>query len=211
MPRPVQTSEHHPRRHGDLAETPARSAAHAGTHRRMPDLSPAWANAIDMILPSPFISDLARTVTNDGSDDGAARWLLHMACETLRKHSQKHSPLDAFDFASSDFEAIGRAWPIMGEAAKLFDVSSDVTVTLSRFIAERLPAIWAREPWTRHPPVTRALALADRTHDLVGLFSAGLKPNGSKDPYALRRAANHWLMQVVCPVTIGIPVLHHTA
>lgn len=203
----ARTSEPRPSCHDDLAVTLIQSAAPAGTHRRMPDLTPAWANAIDMILPSPFIRDLARAVTNDGSDDGAARWLLHMACETLRKHGQNHSPLDAFDFSSCDFEAIGHAWPIMGKAAKLLDVSSHVTVTLSRFIAERLPAIWAREPWIRHPPVTHALTLADRTHDLVGLFSAGLKPNGSKDPYALRRAANHWLMQVVCPVTIGRPAL----
>ena len=169
----------------------------------MTDLDPAWSNAVAAVLPSPFLSDLARAVTNDGSDDGAARWLLRMASDFLRKHGQRHSPINAFDFACPDFEAIGAAWPVMSKAAEQLDVSPDITVSLARFIAERLPAIWAREPWAVHPPVTRAVVLADRTHDLVGFFAAGLKPNGSKDPYALRRAANHWLMQVVSPVTIG--------
>lgn len=35
----------------------------------------------------------------------------------------------------------------------------------------------------------RALALADRLDTLVGVFAAGLKPSGNKDPFALRRAA----------------------
>ncbi|RIL12070.1 glycine--tRNA ligase subunit alpha/beta [bacterium] len=34
-----------------------------------------------------------------------------------------------------------------------------------------------------------ALALADRLDSLVGLFAAGLRPKGTNDPYALRRAA----------------------
>ncbi len=34
-----------------------------------------------------------------------------------------------------------------------------------------------------------ALALADRLDSLIGLFSVGLAPKGSNDPYALRRAA----------------------
>src|SRR5690625_7695188 len=34
-----------------------------------------------------------------------------------------------------------------------------------------------------------ALALADRLDTLLGIFAAGLKPKGSRDPFALRRAA----------------------
>ncbi len=42
------------------------------------------------------------------------------------------------------------------------------------------------------PPTTegRVLSLADRIGTIVDLFAAGLAPTGSKDPYALRRAAN---------------------
>jgi hypothetical protein len=170
---------------------------------------PALENAVLAVLPSPFVSDLAQAVTNDGSEDGAARWLLSLSSAFLRKNLQDFTPLRAFDFANEDFEAIGRAWPIMGQAAKLMDVDPSVTVDLSRFVSERLPALWGRMPWVRHSPVTRAIVMADRAHDLVGLFSAGLRPSGSKDPYALRRAANHWLMQVVCPQTIGLTPENH--
>lgn len=38
-------------------------------------------------------------------------------------------------------------------------------------------------------PVSIAVALADKIDTLVGLFAIGEKPTGSKDPYALRRAA----------------------
>jgi len=38
-------------------------------------------------------------------------------------------------------------------------------------------------------PVGRALAVADRMDSLVGVFAAGKKPRGGKDPFALRRAA----------------------
>jgi glycyl-tRNA synthetase beta chain len=38
-------------------------------------------------------------------------------------------------------------------------------------------------------PVTVAVSLADKLDSLVQFFEAGLKPTGSKDPFALRRAA----------------------
>ncbi len=38
-------------------------------------------------------------------------------------------------------------------------------------------------------PVSVALALADRIDTLAGFFAAGIRPSGSKDPFALRRAA----------------------
>ncbi len=38
-------------------------------------------------------------------------------------------------------------------------------------------------------PVAVALALADRIDTLAGFFAAGIRPTGSKDPFALRRAA----------------------
>lgn len=38
-------------------------------------------------------------------------------------------------------------------------------------------------------PVSVALALADKLYTLVGFFKIGEKPTGSKDPFALRRAA----------------------
>lgn len=50
---------------------------------------------------------------------------------------------------------------------------------LPRFAGDRLP----------ESPVGQCLAIADRLDTLIGIFAAGLKPTGEKDPYALRRAA----------------------
>jgi len=50
---------------------------------------------------------------------------------------------------------------------------------LPRHAGDELPA----------DPVGRALAVADRLDSLVGVFAAGKKPTGGKDPFALRRSA----------------------
>ncbi len=50
---------------------------------------------------------------------------------------------------------------------------------LPRFAGDALPA----------GPVAQALAIADRLDTLAGLFGIGQPPTGSKDPFALRRAA----------------------
>ena len=34
------------------------------------------------------------------------------------------------------------------------------------------------------------LSIADRADTIAGMFSLGMEPTGSKDPFALRRAAN---------------------
>jgi hypothetical protein len=153
---------------------------------------------------SAFVADVAAT-TNSGEADAGKRWLLSIASTFLQSRGQPFGAWPAYDFAIYDFEAVGRAWPIMAKAAELMPDASaarQILPTLARFVAERLPAIWAREPWQRHEELTRAIVIADRSHDLVALFSVGMKPSGSKDPFALRRAANHWLMQVVCPLTV---------
>lgn len=50
---------------------------------------------------------------------------------------------------------------------------------LPRFAGDRLPA----------SATGRALALADRLDTLIGIFAIGQPPSGTKDPFALRRAA----------------------
>ena len=53
-------------------------------------------------------------------------------------------------------------------------------------VAEAIGEQYQPVPQTR---VGLAVALADRLNSLVGLFAAGLAPSGTKDPFALRRAA----------------------
>lgn len=66
---------------------------------------------------------------------------------------------------------------------------------LPRFAGDQLPS----------SPTGLALALADRLDSLVGLFSIGQPPSGTRDPFALRRAALGVLrMMVECGLTLDL-------
>jgi glycyl-tRNA synthetase beta chain len=54
-------------------------------------------------------------------------------------------------------------------------------------------------------PAGQSLALADRLDTLVGVFAAGQKPKGGKDPFALRRAALG-VVRILEAARIDIPV-----
>ncbi|MGE3530098.1 MAG: glycine--tRNA ligase subunit beta, partial [Methyloceanibacter sp.] len=55
-------------------------------------------------------------------------------------------------------------------------------------------------------PVAIALALADKLDALIGFWSIGEKPTGSKDPYALRRAALG-IIRIVLENKVRLPLL----
>ncbi|MBN1248054.1 MAG: glycine--tRNA ligase subunit beta [Anaerolineae bacterium] len=59
-----------------------------------------------------------------------------------------------------------------------------------------------RAPLTR---VGTALAIADRVDSLAGLFSVGMAPTGSADPYGLRRAAAG-VVQILLEKSIDLPL-----
>ena len=47
------------------------------------------------------------------------------------------------------------------------------------------------------------LAIADKADTIAGMFRLGLEPTGSKDPFALRRAANG-IVKIVAESTVGL-------
>ncbi|HVY58307.1 MAG TPA: glycine--tRNA ligase subunit beta [Xanthobacteraceae bacterium] len=57
-------------------------------------------------------------------------------------------------------------------------------------------------------PVSITVALADKLDTLVGFWAIGEKPTGSKDPYALRRAALG-VIRIVLENTIRVPLRTH--
>lgn len=74
---------------------------------------------------------------------------------------------------------------IMGHHYALYD-GEDIAIAsaieahyLPRFAGDDLP----------DTAIAQCLAIADRLDSLCGIFAAGLKPTGNKDPFALRRAA----------------------
>jgi Glycyl-tRNA synthetase beta subunit len=167
------------------------------------DYTIAQRNALDGLpLRSAFFNDLAAAVSNSGCVDDAGRWLLSLGQSMIDPADPNPNPWTAWDAYHEDFIRIANVWPVMREARDLIaadtGISFDPCPSLARFVVDRLPALWWREfgtEWVKWcKPETRALVLADRSHDLIGLWMAGCKVTGSKDPYALRRAANHWLI-----------------
>lgn len=61
-------------------------------------------------------------------------------------------------------------------------------------------------------PISIAVAMADKLDSLVGLFAVGEKPTGSKDPFALRRAALGILRMILeNTLRVDLPLLIHEA
>jgi len=50
-----------------------------------------------------------------------------------------------------------------------------------------------------------ALAIADKTDTIAGMFGLGLEPTGSKDPFALRRAANG-IVKILAESGVALPL-----
>ena len=85
-------------------------------------------------------------------------------------------------------EMVGEFPELQGVMGRYYALAEGEHAEVAEAIAEHYAP---RGPDDRCPgaPVSIALALADKIDTLVGLFALGEKPTGSKDPYALRRAA----------------------
>lgn len=162
--------------------------------------SPAWSNAVSAMPEGPFVQDLSRSVSNSQTVESAQLWLLNFASDYL---GGRHSPWPAYDLFIDDFEALDRIWPMFQASMILVSSQADETTlpALAKFMVERLPQQWDREiTETCAKPVTVALRLADRIDHLTSLFAVRAKVTGSKDPYALRRAAKEVLAHICIPI-----------
>jgi hypothetical protein len=170
----------------------------------------------------PFLASLDKS-TNSGEVGSGGVWLLNFVSDYLKSQKLKSGFLEAYDHCIEDIEALDKIWPIAHEAEQVYRSQGYLAgcesplPTLARFLVERMPAIWNGPQWlcrveqyatdiipkiyTPHTGITRTLVIVDRMDYLVGFFGIGIMPTGSKDPYALRRAAKHLLMQVLFPIT----------
>jgi hypothetical protein len=165
-------------------------------------VSTACDNAVyAMLSDNAYFKALSLSVTNDGSVDGASRWLLNIGCQFLRDQSLPDGVWQSYDNFIYDFEALSKIWPAFEFAAEQCPIAADhIMPILARFLAERLPVVWDGDHIKPVAPVTKAVALADNIDTLVSLFAAEVTCNGSKDPFALRRAAKTVLQCIVFPV-----------
>ena len=85
-------------------------------------------------------------------------------------------------------EMVGEFPELQGVMGRYYALAEGEHAEVAEAIAEHYAP---RGPDDRCPtaPLSIALALADKIDSLVGLFALDERPTGSKDPYALRRAA----------------------
>jgi glycyl-tRNA synthetase beta chain len=81
---------------------------------------------------------------------------------------------------------VGEFPELQGKMARLYAVQE--TKDVAQALEEHYEPLTA-ESVVPSQALSQDLALADKMDILVGFFGLGIKPSGSKDPYALRRAA----------------------
>ena len=115
--------------------------------------------------------------------------LVGVLCELIpgaeKDHAQRAARLAKADLTTAMVTEFPDLQGIMGgHYAEIDGEAEGVCSAISRHYAPQGPS-------DRCPtePVTIAVALADKLDSLVGFFAIEEKPTGSKDPFALRRAA----------------------
>ncbi|MBB5055651.1 glycyl-tRNA synthetase beta chain [Granulicella aggregans] len=99
--------------------------------------------------------------------------------------------LDAASLAKTDLTS-----ELVKEFTELQGIVGGLYARAQRFSPVTADAIYDHYlPTSMDSPIPRTvegqiLALADKADTIAGMFSLGLEPTGSKDPFALRRAAN---------------------
>jgi glycyl-tRNA synthetase beta chain len=99
--------------------------------------------------------------------------------------------LQAVTLAKTDLttELVKEFTELQGIIGGLYAKSQGVSVTAAEAIYDQYLPASAKDSIPRSPEGA-ILGLADRIDTIVGMFSLGMEPTGSKDPFALRRAAN---------------------
>ena len=78
---------------------------------------------------------------------------------------------------------------LQGQIGGLYAASQGLSATVAEAIYDQYLPASAKDSIPRSPEGA-ILGLADRIDTISGMFSLGMEPTGSKDPFALRRAAN---------------------
>ena len=113
-------------------------------------------------------------------------------CEDLADFlgSDKSSAARAALLAKCDLvtQMVGEFPELQGQMGEHYALASGETAAVSAAIGEHYAPKFAGDSIPASE-AGRLVSIADRADTLVGIFAAGLKPTGNKDPFALRRAA----------------------
>jgi glycyl-tRNA synthetase beta chain len=132
-----------------------------------------------------------------------AQWLVN---ERLVKGADPLDTLTAARLAKADLvsELVGEFPELQGVIGGYYARAQGLPEAVAKAIGDHYrPAGQGDEVPT--DPVTVAVNIADRLDTLVGFFSIGEKPTGSRDPFALRRAALGFL-QLLTKNNLRLPL-----
>ncbi len=103
----------------------------------------------------------------------------------VNKHVRRAAHLAKADLQSA---MVGEFPELQGQMGRFYAEAAGEHADVAAAIAEHYKPQGPSDTVPREP-VSVAVALADKLHTLVGFWAIEEKPTGSKDPYALRRAA----------------------
>jgi len=140
-----------------------------------------FAKRLDKVT---FQADLGSVLAKSQRIIKLAEYLADVVGED-KEFAKKAGTLCKADLASS---MVGEFPELQGIAGYYYALASGENLAVAKAISEHYKPRFAGDdlPSTKLGAI---IALADKIDTLVGIFSIGLIPTGSKDPYALRRAA----------------------
>jgi len=121
-------------------------------------------------------------------------------------HADPKAAREAARYAKADLASgmVGEFPELQGVMGAYYAREAGLPATIAQAIGEQYrPAGPADE--VPDTPLAMALALADKLDTLVGFFAIGEKPTGSRDPYALRRAALG-VIRIVLKSDVRLPI-----
>jgi glycyl-tRNA synthetase beta chain len=160
----------------------------------------AQAKKLDQIV---FHEKLGTTADKVERVAKLAQWLVN---ERLVKGADPLDVLTAARLAKADLvtELVGEFPELQGVIGGYYARAQGLPEAVAKAIGDHYrPAGQGDEVPT--DPVTVAVNLADRLDTLVAFFSIGEKPTGSRDPFALRRAALGFL-QILMKNNLRLPL-----
>jgi glycyl-tRNA synthetase beta chain len=101
-------------------------------------------------------------------------------------------------------QMVGEFPELQGVMGRIYALSSGETGEVAEAIGEHYLPRFAGDD-IPSSTAGRLVSVADRIDTLVGVFAAGLRPSGNKDPFALRRAALG-LVRILLEAEIRLPL-----
>ena len=148
------------------------------------DRKTALADRIETLAQRVFFQGLGSVLDKTRRIEYLAGYLAHFV------GADKHKAMRAAALAKADLpsDMVGEFPELQGIMGRYYALNDGEAAEVAQAVADHYsPA----GPGDRCPasPISVAVALADRFDTLVGFFAIDEKPTGSKDPFALRRAA----------------------